>query len=109
MPSAMTRGDFSIGVGLCNRDCIVGASSGFVSYFLNFIFALLFIMVPWAVINLMDFYLINKQSYDIDSIFAHDGGIYGKFNGKALCIYFIGILIQVPFLTNSSLLALGRM
>jgi NCS1 family nucleobase:cation symporter-1 len=78
-----------------------GASSGFVSYFLNFIFALLFIMVPWAVINLMDFYLINKQSYDIDSIFAHDGGIYGKFNGKALCIYFIGILIQVPFLTNS--------
>lgn len=101
MPSAMTRVVISVLVLVCATGIALWASSGFVSYFLNFIFALLFIMVPWAVINLMDFYLINKQSYDIDSIFAHDGGIYGKFNGKALCTYFIGILIQVPFLTNS--------
>ncbi len=52
-------------------------------------------------INLLDFYVVNKKSYDIQSIFAQDGGIYGKFNAKALTAYFIGIIIQIPFLTNA--------
>ncbi|KAF1028294.1 MAG: hypothetical protein GAK29_00174 [Acinetobacter bereziniae] len=77
------------------------ASSNFISFFLNVIFALLFILVPWVSINLLDFYVVNKKSYDIQSIFAQDGGIYGKFNAKALTAYFIGIIIQIPFLTNA--------
>ena len=77
------------------------ASSNFISFFLNIIFALLFILVPWVAINLLDFYVINKKSYDIQSIFADDGGIYGKYNGKALSAYFIGIVVQIPFLKNA--------
>ncbi len=57
--------------------------------------------MPWVSINLLDFYVINKKSYDIQSIFAQDGGIYGKFNAKALTAYFIGIAVQIPFLTNA--------
>ncbi|MGQ1579295.1 purine-cytosine permease family protein [Acinetobacter baumannii] len=77
------------------------ASSNFISFFLNVIFALLFILVPWVSINLLDFYVVNKKSYDIQSIFARDGGIYGKFNAKALTAYFIGIAVQIPFLKNA--------
>jgi NCS1 family nucleobase:cation symporter-1 len=77
------------------------ASANFISYFLNLIFALLFILVPWVAINLLDFYVINKKHYDIQSIFAEDGGIYGKFNVKALSAYFIGIVVQIPFLQNA--------
>lgn len=54
--------------------------------------------MPWVSINLLDFYVVNKKSYDIQSIFARDGGIYGKFNAKALTAYFIGIAVQIPFL-----------
>lgn len=77
------------------------ASSNFITIFLNLIFALLFILVPWIAINLLDFYFINKKKYDIESIFSSNGGIYGKFNTKALTAYFIGIFVQIPFLKNA--------
>lgn len=101
MPSKNVRISLSIIVLILATFTALWASSNFISFFLNVIFALLFILVPWVSINLLDFYVINKKSYDIASIFAQDGGIYGKFNAKALIAYFLGIVIQIPFLTNA--------
>lgn len=101
IPSKNTRILLSIFVLILSTGTALWASSSFISYFLNFIFALLFILIPWVVINLMDFYYINKKQYDIDSIFDENGGKYGKYNVKTLTAYFIGIVVQIPFLTNS--------
>lgn len=101
IPSKNTRILLSIFVLILSTGTALWASSSFISYFLNFIFALLFILIPWVVINLMDFYYINKKNYDIDSIFDENGGKYGKYNVKTLAAYFIGIVVQIPFLTNS--------
>ncbi|WP_043972985.1 MULTISPECIES: purine-cytosine permease family protein [Acinetobacter] len=101
MPSKNVRISLSIIVLILATFTALWASSNFISFFLNIIFALLFILVPWVSINLLDFYVINKKSYDIPSIFAQDGGIYGKFHTKALIAYFLGIVIQIPFLTNA--------
>ncbi|MFW6575440.1 purine-cytosine permease family protein [Acinetobacter baumannii] len=101
MPSRNIRVVLSIIVLVLATLTALWASSNFISFFLNVIFALLFILVPWVSINLLDFYIVNKKSYDIQSIFARDGGIYGKFNAKALTAYFIGIAIQIPFLKNA--------
>lgn len=101
MPSKNVRVLLSMIVLILATLTALWASSNFIGFFLNVIFALLFILVPWVSINLLDFYVVNKKSYDIDSIFAQDGGIYGKFNAKALITYFIGIAVQVPFLKNA--------
>lgn len=101
IPSKTVRIALSIVVLILATLTALWASSNFISFFLNVIFALLFILVPWVAINLLDFYVVNKKSYDIQSIFADDGGIYGKFNPKALTAYFIGIAIQIPFLKNA--------
>ncbi|MEJ7941643.1 cytosine permease [Acinetobacter baumannii] len=101
MPSRNIRVVLSIIVLVLATLTALWASSNFISFFLNVIFALLFILVPWVSINLLDFYVVNKKSYDIQSIFARDGGIYGKFNAKALTAYFIGIAVQIPFLKNA--------
>lgn len=101
IPSKKVRVTLSVVVLVLSTMVALWASANFISYFLNLIFALLFILVPWVAINLLDFYCINKMSYDIDSIFAKDGGIYGKYNGKALLAYFIGIAVQIPFLKNA--------
>jgi NCS1 family nucleobase:cation symporter-1 len=101
IPSKNIRIVLSVVVLILATFTALWASSNFISFFLNVIFALLFILVPWVSINLLDFYVVNKKSYDIQSIFAQDGGIYGKFNAKALIAYFIGIMIQIPFLTNA--------
>ncbi|HFX6247669.1 TPA: cytosine permease [Acinetobacter baumannii] len=101
MPSRNIRVVLSIIVLVLATLTALWASSNFISFFLNVIFALLFILVPWVSINLLDFYIVNKKSYDIQSIFARDGGIYDKFNAKALTAYFIGIAVQIPFLKNA--------
>ncbi|MBT8767661.1 purine-cytosine permease family protein [Metapseudomonas boanensis] len=75
----------------------LSASANFISHFIGLILALLLVLVPWASINLIDFYLIKRGRYDITSIFQADGGIYGRFNAHAITAYFIGILVQLPF------------
>ncbi|WP_437879942.1 purine-cytosine permease family protein [Pseudomonas sp. LRF_L74] len=79
----------------------LSASADFVSHFIGLILALLLVLVPWASINLIDFYLIKRGQYDIASIFKADGGIYGRFNMHAIIAYFIGIIVQLPFANTS--------
>jgi NCS1 family nucleobase:cation symporter-1 len=57
-------------------------------------------MAPWTAVNLVDFYLVQHGAYDVPSFFAPDGGIYGRYNARALGCYAVGILIQVPFLVT---------
>ncbi|HEK1685351.1 TPA: cytosine permease [Pseudomonas putida] len=75
----------------------LNASAGFIGQFIGLILALLLVLVPWASINLVDFYLIKKGEYDIASFFRADGGIYGRFNHHAIVAYVCGILVQLPF------------
>ena len=75
----------------------VGASSDFISQFIGLILSLLLVLVPWASINLIDFYLIKRGCYDIASIFRADGGVYKYFNLHAIVAYFAGIAVQLPF------------
>lgn len=77
------------------------ASADFISFFINLILALIAVLIPWAMINLIDFYLIKQQQYDTEAIFSANGGRYGLLNYPALAVYFIGILVQIPFMENA--------
>lgn len=79
----------------------LAASDNFISYFINLVLALIAVLIPWSMINLIDFYVIKKHRYNVDAIFSADGGCYGLFNRSALIIYFIGILVQIPFMENT--------
>ncbi|MBB4862816.1 NCS1 family nucleobase:cation symporter-1 [Pseudomonas nitritireducens] len=79
----------------------LGASANFISQFIGLILTMLIVLVPWASINLIDFYLIKRGRYDINSIFRRDGGVYGRFNPHAIIAYFLGIIVQLPFANTS--------
>lgn len=79
----------------------LATSENFVSFFINLILALIAVLVPWIVINLLDFYYVNKQRYDVEAIFRADGGCYGLLNIRALLVYCFGILVQIPFVENA--------
>lgn len=81
----------------------VAASGDFLTYFLNFIYFLLYLLVPWSAINLADYFLVRHGDYDIASFFVRGGGVYGRWNGRALSAYVIGIAVQLPFI-NTALL-----
>ena len=100
IPTARTRVILSAAVMIVSAYFAIGVSGDFISHFVDIVLALLVVLVPWTAINLIDFYLIHRGNYDLDSIFAPDGGIYGRFNTKAIVAYVIGIAVQIPFMNT---------
>ncbi|WP_297372015.1 cytosine permease [Acidocella sp.] len=77
------------------------AAGNFLTNYTNFILLLLYVLVPWTAINLVDFYLVRHGDYDVDAFFRPEGGIYGRFNKPAIACYILGILIQLPFVDTT--------
>jgi NCS1 family nucleobase:cation symporter-1 len=77
------------------------SKDSFLAHYEDFILLLLYVLVPWTAINLVDYYLLRHGQYDVESFFRHDGGIYGRINGAAVTCYFLGILIQLPFVASA--------
>jgi NCS1 family nucleobase:cation symporter-1 len=77
------------------------AAGNFLANYTNFILLLLYVLVPWTAINLVDFYLVRHGDYDVDAFFTAEGGVYGRFNKAAIACYIFGILIQLPFVATT--------
>mgnify|MGYP002757996225 FL=1 len=71
----------------------------FLKDFSAFILFLLAFFTPWSAINLVDFYCITKERYDIPAL-SDPQGRYGRWNVIGLSVYVIGVLIQMPFLST---------
>jgi NCS1 family nucleobase:cation symporter-1 len=78
---------------------LVGAAN-FLPLYGRFNEILLYLMVPWTAVNLVDYYLIRHGNYDVPSFFAADGGVYGRYNVAAIACYLLGIVVQVPFIAS---------
>ncbi|GAB03657.1 cytosine permease [Gordonia amarae] len=77
------------------------SADDFLANYANFLALLLCVLIPWTAINLVDYYVLRHGDYDIPSLFERDGGVYGTFNWTAIACYFIGIVIQIPFLSTT--------
>jgi NCS1 family nucleobase:cation symporter-1 len=90
----------SVLCGLALAGAILSKDSFLVNYE-AFILLLLYVLVPWTAINLVDYYLLKHGQYDVAAFFRHDGGIYGRVNWAAVICYLLGILVQLPFETSA--------
>jgi nucleobase:cation symporter-1, NCS1 family len=79
---------------------LVGQANFLVNYE-NFISLLLYVLVPWTAVNLVDYYLVQHGDYDVDEFFRTDGGRYGRVNWVAIVSYVLGIIVQVPFIVTT--------
>ncbi|MEU2928508.1 cytosine permease [Streptomyces sp. NPDC007251] len=71
----------------------------FLSSFKDFLLFLLTFFTPWSAINLVDYYLISKERYDIPAL-SDPHGRYGAWRWDALAVYALGLLAQLPFLAT---------
>lgn len=76
------------------------ASKDFLSIFSTFVLLLLTFFTPWSAINLVDFYFVSKEHYDVPALLDPNGR-YGRWNKVALTTYLVGVLAQLPFLYTS--------
>jgi len=77
------------------------SAEDFLANYANFLSLLLCVLIPWTAVNLVDYYVLRHGDYDIDSLFERDGGRYGRFNWIAIGCYFLGIAVQIPFLSTT--------
>ncbi len=98
--SVRSRLGFVLGAAIVGTAVAVLGQGNFIQNYTNFLLLLLYFVIPWSAINLVDFYLLRREQYDIDSIFD-PSGIYGRVNWRALVVYVVAILLEVPFVSTT--------
>jgi NCS1 nucleoside transporter family len=68
--------------------------------FNTFVLLMLYFLVPWTAVNLVDFYAVRRGHYAITEIF-NPRGIYGRWSAPGLVAYFAGLAAMVPFVVTS--------
>ena len=66
---------------------------------------MLYLLVPWTVINLTDFFFVRRGHYSIMDIFKPNG-IYGVWSYRGLIAYAIGFAAEIPFMVLLNLVTL---
>lgn len=73
----------------------------FLLIFKDFVFILLYVLIPWSAINLADYFILRKGHYRVGDMFSRDGGMYGKWDAIGLWSYLVGLVVQVPFMVTT--------
>lgn len=77
----------------------LAGKDSFLTSFKDFLLFLLTFFTPWSAINLVDYYLISRERYDLPAL-SDPNGRYGAWRWDALVVYGIGLLAQLPFLVT---------
>jgi NCS1 family nucleobase:cation symporter-1 len=78
----------------------IALPSDYLNSFNTFLAILVYLLVPWSAVNLVDFYLVRKGHYSIADI-VDPRGRYGQWAWRGLTAYVVGFLAMIPFLSLS--------
>ncbi|MCO7596480.1 MULTISPECIES: purine-cytosine permease family protein [Pseudomonas] len=85
-------------VGLSTGLALAGQHS-FLAAFKSFLLFLLAFFTPWSAINLVDYYFITKERYDVAAL-DDPNGRYGRWNWVGIGTYVFGVVVQMPFIDS---------
>lgn len=57
---------------------------------------MLYFLMPWTAVNLIDYFLLRRGRYSILDLFTPTG-LYGAWGGRGLTAYAIGFVASIPF------------
>jgi purine-cytosine permease-like protein len=67
---------------------------------------MLYLLVPWTALNLVDFFFVRRGHYAITDIFRPDG-VYGTWGWRGLTAYGVGFAAMIPFMVLPPLFGLS--
>jgi purine-cytosine permease-like protein len=68
----------------------------YVNSFNSFVLLMLYFLVPWTAVNLVDFYFVRRGQYAIAEILKPNG-LYGRWAWRGIVAYSVGFLVMIPF------------
>jgi NCS1 family nucleobase:cation symporter-1 len=75
----------------------LSSSTSAVSAVLNSLTLMLYLLVPWTALNLVDYFFVRRGHYAITDIFRPDG-VYGAWGWRGLTAYLVGFAAEIPFM-----------
>lgn len=99
-PGAKARLVTSMVLHVLGVNLALAAATSFASSYFSFLSVLLYVLIPWSAVNLVDYYVVRHGSYAVDEFYAADGGRYGRWNAGSLIVFAVGVLAQVPFMAT---------
>jgi nucleobase:cation symporter-1, NCS1 family len=95
-----TRLIVALVVGLGGTVPAVLVSGNFLHNFTNFILFVLYFIIPWTAINILDFYVVRRNGYVLRDLFTWRGR-YGAVKWKAVITYVIALAAEIPFINST--------
>lgn len=71
-------------------------SDRYVTALSNTLILMLYLLVPWTAVNLVDYFLVRHGNYSITDLFS-PRGIYGAWSRRGLVTYFVTLAVMAPF------------
>jgi len=65
---------------------------------------MLYLLVPWTAINLIDYFFVRRGRYAILDLFDPHG-IYGRWSWRGLVAFAVGLVVMAPFYVIPGVLA----
>jgi nucleobase:cation symporter-1, NCS1 family len=72
----------------------------FVTNLSNLLNVLLAVFIPWSAVNLTDYFVVRHGDYNVASFFVPESR-YGKFAWRGLLAYAIGLVAELPFVSQT--------
>lgn len=76
------------------------STGAFLTNFGSFLVVLLYLLVPWTSVNLVDYYFVRRGHYAVREIFVARDSVYGTWGWRGLTAYLIGIVAMIPFVVT---------
>jgi len=81
---------YLIGISISNSTTAVSAV-------FDSLILMLYLLVPWTALNLVDYFFVRHGHYAITDIFRLDG-VYHRWGWRGLTAYFAGFVAEIPFM-----------
>lgn len=95
-PSVRIRVGGLVIIGLATVAIALAIPDSYLDSFNSFVTLMLYFLVPWTAVNLVDFYFVRHGKYAITEIFKSNG-IYGTWSWRGLVAYSVGFVAMIPF------------
>ena len=83
-----------LGLTWCAGGLAVGGNA--IAAVFNVLIVMLYLLVPWTAINLVDYFFVRRGRYAILDLFDPHG-IYGRWGSRGLISFAVGLLVMAPF------------
>ncbi|MEV8632994.1 alpha/beta fold hydrolase [Streptosporangium sp. NPDC051023] len=85
--------------GVCAYLIALAMPAAYLGTFNDFVTIVLYLLVPWSAVNLVDYYWVRHGRYAIAALFDLNG-VYGRWSAAGLGAYLLGFVAMIPFMST---------